>query len=89
MTTADDCTKVDCRLSDVSLRFLAIGDFGGIATYPFYTSIQHQTAMAMGNLASELKTHFQLGLGDNFYSKGVKKVSDPRFKVRLIVGNFH
>ena len=36
----------------------------------------------MTHLAETYNTQFQLGLGDNFYFKGVQNAEDPRFQVR-------
>ncbi|XP_076089661.1 tartrate-resistant acid phosphatase type 5-like [Mytilus galloprovincialis] len=69
------CLAVD------SLRFLVMGDWGGLPTNPYTTSIETGTAKAMGALTSTYGTQFNLALGDNFYFDGVKTVSDARFKV--------
>ncbi|CAG2193605.1 ACP5 [Mytilus edulis] len=68
------CLAVD------SLRFLVMGDWGGLPTAPYTTSIETGTAKAMGALTSTYGTQFNLALGDNFYFDGVKTVSDARFK---------
>ena len=69
---------VPCLLSD-SLTFLAVGDWGGKPTAPYTTEAETKTASSMGITAEKLESSFQLSLGDNFYSYGVKNVEDERF----------
>lgn len=70
------CLAVD------SLRFLVMGDWGGLPTPPYTTPIEKGTAKSMAKLTTTYGTQFNLALGDNFYFDGVKSVDDPRFKVR-------
>ena len=63
-----------------SLRFLVMGDWGGLPVHPYKTSIESGTAKGMADLTSRYGTQFNLALGDNFYYKGVKSVNDHRFK---------
>ncbi|XP_066520291.1 tartrate-resistant acid phosphatase type 5a [Hoplias malabaricus] len=63
-----------------SLRFLVLGDWGGLPNAPFVTPIEWATAQEMGRTAQQLGADFILALGDNFYYKGVKSVDDPRFQ---------
>ncbi|KAK3091693.1 hypothetical protein FSP39_021927, partial [Pinctada imbricata] len=71
-TTA--CLSVD------SLKFLVLGDWGGLPTYPYHTSIETGVAKQMGMVADKYQSEFILALGDNFYYDGVKDVNDHRFK---------
>ncbi|XP_046717235.1 tartrate-resistant acid phosphatase type 5a [Silurus meridionalis] len=63
-----------------SIRFLVVGDWGGLPNAPFITPIEWATAREMGRTAEQLGADFVLALGDNFYYKGVKSVDDPRFQ---------
>ncbi|XP_035260785.1 tartrate-resistant acid phosphatase type 5a [Anguilla anguilla] len=63
-----------------SIRFLAIGDWGGLPNPPYITPIEKATAQEMGKVAQQLGADFVLALGDNFYYKGVNSVHDPRFQ---------
>ncbi|KAJ8345143.1 hypothetical protein SKAU_G00293360 [Synaphobranchus kaupii] len=68
----------DCNRT--SIRFLAVGDWGGLPHPPYSTPIQQATAWEMGRTAQEKGADFVLALGDNFYFKGVDSVQDPRFQ---------
>ncbi|KAJ8305456.1 hypothetical protein KUTeg_016001 [Tegillarca granosa] len=63
-----------------SLKFLVLGDWGGLPTFPFHTSIERGVAKQMGRVKQQFGGEFVLALGDNFYFDGVKDVSDKRFK---------
>ena len=67
------------------LRFLALGDWGGQNTPPYYTKEQWETADGMARVAgsddddeysSRPEASFVLSLGDNFYWSGVCTVDD-------------
>lgn len=64
-----------------SLKFLAIGDWGGLPYPPYVTAVQEATAREMGKVAEQMGADFVLALGDNFYYTGVESVDSPRFKV--------
>lgn len=64
-----------------SIRFLVVGDWGGLPNAPFVTPVEWATAQEMGRTAEQLGADFVLALGDNFYYRGVKSVDDPRFQV--------
>jgi tartrate-resistant acid phosphatase type 5 len=67
--------------SSSSLNFLAIGDWGGIDIPPYYKIGQKKTALGMGKVASKMNSTFVIGLGDNFYTKGVNTSHSNRFQV--------
>lgn len=64
-----------------SVKFLAIGDWGGVPYPPYITVVQKATAREMSKVAEQMGADFVLALGDNFYYKGVGTVDSPRFKV--------
>ncbi len=55
-----------------NLRFLAIGDWGGVDHFPYHTKEQMETADGMAKVASDHESEFVLALGDNFYYAGLK-----------------
>ncbi|CAL1531088.1 unnamed protein product [Lymnaea stagnalis] len=63
-----------------SLRFLIIGDMGGVDYAPYSTYYERSTAAEMGKIADLYSPQFVMELGDNFYYDGVKDVNDIRFK---------
>lgn len=70
---------VGCMSMD-SLRFLVLGDWGGLPFYPYGTPIEFAVGYQMGSIARSYKTSFTLALGDNFYFEGVTDVEDKRFQ---------
>lgn len=68
-----------CHAVD-SLRFLAMGDWGGIPIYPYDTPWEVAVARQMASVTERFKSSFNLALGDNFYENGVTDVDDQRFK---------
>lgn len=68
-----------CHAVD-SLRFLAMGDWGGIPIYPYDTPWEVAVARQMASVTERFKSSFNLALGDNFYENGVTDVDDKRFK---------
>ena len=64
-----------------TVRFLAIGDWGGLPFWPYRTFVEQNVADYMTKLSKELNIHFQLALGDNFYFDGIANASDKRFIV--------
>ena len=71
---------LECLSAD-SLRFFAVGDFGGSPEFPYYTKVETGVAKTMGSIGDKYQTSFTLALGDNFYDDGVKNVKDRRFEV--------
>ncbi|XP_054707866.1 tartrate-resistant acid phosphatase type 5-like [Uloborus diversus] len=63
-----------------SLKFLVIGDWGGLPIFPYRTLVELNVGREMAEAATKLGIDFVLTLGDNFYFDGVKDVDDPRFK---------
>lgn len=63
-----------------SIKFLAVGDWGGLPYPPYVTDVEEATAQEMGKIAEQMGADFILALGDNFYYKGVTSVDSPRFQ---------
>ncbi|XP_067677469.1 tartrate-resistant acid phosphatase type 5-like [Haliotis asinina] len=74
------CVCVTGSLAVESLRFLVIGDMGGLPTYPYITPVELGTSQEMATIADKYGVSFIMELGDNFYYDGVTNVDDPRFK---------
>ncbi|XP_028310028.1 tartrate-resistant acid phosphatase type 5a [Gouania willdenowi] len=70
----------DHSTNRTSIRFLALGDWGGLPYPPYITAVQKTTAREMSRVAEQMGADFVLALGDNFYYKGVKSVDSPRFQ---------
>eukprot|EP01040_Poterioochromonas_malhamensis_P012043 gene12043-13157_t len=63
-----------------SINFLAVGDWGGDDTSPYYTEAQVSSVKGMDKIATTLQAEFILALGDNFYHSGVVNEYDTRFQ---------
>ena len=71
------CAAID------SLRFIVLGDWGGLPTWPYETLVEKSVAMQMAKVTDKYGSKFNLALGDNFYFDGVTDVNDKRFYVRI------
>lgn len=63
------------------LRFVAVGDWGGVPNAPFYTAREMANAKEIARTVQILGADFILSLGDNFYFTGVQDANDKRFRV--------
>lgn len=63
------------------LRFVAVGDWGGVPNAPFHTAREMANAKAIATTVKTLGADFILSLGDNFYFTGVHDAKDKRFQV--------
>lgn len=64
-----------------ALRFVALGDWGGVPNAPFHTAREMANAKEIARTVKTLGADFILALGDNFYFTGVHDVNDKRFQV--------
>uniref|UniRef100_A0A8D1BY03 Tartrate-resistant acid phosphatase type 5 n=1 Tax=Sus scrofa TaxID=9823 RepID=A0A8D1BY03_PIG len=62
------------------LRFVAVGDWGGVPNAPFHTAREMANAKAIATTVKTLGADFILSLGDNFYFTGVHDAKDKRFQ---------
>jgi tartrate-resistant acid phosphatase type 5 len=62
-----------------SIRFLQIGDWGGIRKPPYYSKSQILGAQGMNKVAMQQGSQFVISSGDNFYDYGVTSIKDKRF----------
>ncbi|XP_038640867.1 tartrate-resistant acid phosphatase type 5-like isoform X1 [Scyliorhinus canicula] len=63
-----------------AIRFMALGDWGGLPFSPYTTPVEKSTAQQMGVVAETMGTDFVLSLGDNFYYNGIYSLTDKRFQ---------
>ncbi|XP_030592994.1 tartrate-resistant acid phosphatase type 5a isoform X1 [Archocentrus centrarchus] len=70
----------ESRSNRTSIKFLAVGDWGGVPYPPYITAVQKATAREMSKIADQMGADFVLALGDNFYYTGVNTVDSPRFQ---------
>eukprot|EP00794_Sanderia_malayensis_P007543 gene7543-8380_t len=63
----------------VGLKFLVLGDWGGLPIPPYTTPIETSVASMMAKTAQDIGAEFVVALGDNFYFTGVDDEKDARF----------
>lgn len=71
----------DCTAPTPTLRFVAVGDWGGVPNAPFHTAREIANAKEMARTVQTMGADLILSLGDNFYFNGVHDVNDKRFQV--------
>jgi len=63
------------------LRFLAVGDIGGVSFDPYTTQAQVDNAKVMDIVSRRIESQMIINAGDNFYWNGIcEGVTDPRWK---------
>lgn len=62
------------------LNFLIVGDWGGASDKVPCSGSQAATAVGLGKVGAVLGAEFVVGLGDNFYSRGLTEANRWRFK---------
>uniref|UniRef100_A0A0N5AVE9 Tartrate-resistant acid phosphatase type 5 n=1 Tax=Syphacia muris TaxID=451379 RepID=A0A0N5AVE9_9BILA len=72
--------SVCCRTDVNTLKFLFVGDTGGLPIYPYVTYAQKKVAKALAKINYERKTEFLISTGDNIYYTGVDDDNDQRFE---------
>lgn len=58
-----------------ALPFLVVGDWGNPSG-----AAQRAVAASMGRVADDISSAFVISTGDNFYSRGVRSVTDPQWQ---------
>jgi len=73
-------SNIEISINDTNtIRFLQIGDWGGVNREPYVSKHQNECAVGMDAVASNISAQFIIGSGDNFYNVGVNDVHDSRF----------
>lgn len=67
-------------LEPACTSILVVGDQGGIGVPPYTSAIQLTVAASMARMAEALNVSLVVGLGDNFYERGVTGDDDLRFQ---------
>ena len=66
---SDDANVIEIAKDDVNI--IAVGDWGGLPTWPWFSPGQKSVAKAMDKVAGQMGSDFVLALGDNFYFDGI------------------
>lgn len=70
-----------CTAPASTLRFVAVGDWGGVPNAPFHTAREMANAKEIARTVQIMGADFIMSLGDNFYFTGVHDANDKRFQV--------
>lgn len=70
-----------CTAPTSTLRFVAVGDWGGVPNAPFHTAREVANAKEIARTVQIMGADFIMSLGDNFYFTGVHDANDKRFQV--------
>lgn len=70
-----------CTAPSSTLRFVAVGDWGGVPNAPFHTAREIANAKEIARTVQIMGADFIMSLGDNFYFTGVHDANDKRFQV--------
>lgn len=70
-----------CAAPTPTLKFVAVGDWGGVPNAPFHTAREMANAKEIARTVQIMGADFIMSLGDNFYFTGVHDASDKRFQV--------
>lgn len=69
-----------CTAPASTLRFVAVGDWGGVPNAPFHTAREMANAKEIARTVQIMGADFIMSLGDNFYFTGVHDANDKRFQ---------
>ncbi|KAL6067024.1 hypothetical protein STEG23_031259 [Scotinomys teguina] len=69
-----------CTAPTPTLRFVAVGDWGGVPNAPFHTAREMANAKEIARTVQIMGADFIMSLGDNFYFTGVHDAKDKRFQ---------
>ena len=76
----DGFYRIRKKIETNFLNFTVLGDWGGSDEAPYTTENQIKSAELAEQVSTRINSSFTLGIGDNFYSYGVKSADDDRFK---------
>ena len=79
-TSSSSSSSSSSMYDDDSINFLALGDWGGQGSWPYYKRAQKVAANGMDKVARSIGASFVVSLGDNFYSRGVQNDTTWRFQ---------
>lgn len=69
-----------CAAPTPTLKFVAVGDWGGVPNAPFHTAREMANAKEIARTVQIMGADFIMSLGDNFYFTGVHDANDKRFQ---------